>query len=271
MSSSSASPDGKKLRYVPGFFVQGEAKHPAHVAGAPAAHMGLREGAQWRDVYAFMREFEQQHGGSKLKLVVLLRHGEATHNADRARVGDERWEKELEFLPKYVDAPLTQRGSAQADEAAAVLDEEVAAGLQVQHVFVSPLDRTLQTYDRAFTRLKAVPVSVVELARETLGVVNCDRRKFLTPKQKTYPDLDFDHVVSEEDTWWQPDHRETNAEIAHRAMRFLRRVYYDCPDDSVVVVSHSGFSRGCFSALGHRYYRPYNAEFIPLLITDAEI
>lgn len=262
--------DARTLRYVPGFFVQGESKHLAHVAGAAAPHMGLKEGKTWQDVYEYMTKFERLHG-SKLKLVILLRHGEATHNADRARVGDERWEKEYEFLEKYVDAPLTQRGTAQAEEAQAVLDAEIGAGLQLERVFVSPLDRTLQTYERAFTKLREVPVNVVELARETLGVVNCDRRKFLTPKQKAHPDLDFDHVVSEEDTWWQPDHRETNDEIATRAMRFLRRVYYNYSEQSVVVVSHSGFSRGCFTALGHRYYRPYNAEFIPLLITDADI
>ncbi|TDH65939.1 hypothetical protein CCR75_006535 [Bremia lactucae] len=37
----------------------------------------------------------------------------------------------------------------------------------------------------------------------------------------------------------------------------------------VLVVSHSGLCRGCFAVVGHRYYRPRNVEFIPLLLTDA--
>lgn len=263
----------RPLRYVPGFFVQGEAEDPTAIDDAGdqvAPRMGLKSGRTWADVFAYMREFEKQHG-AKLKLVVLLRHGEATHNADRARVGEERWEQELEFLPEYIDAPLTERGREQAIEAAAVVEQETNAGLKLERVFVSPLDRTLETYDRTFAQLKSVPVTVVELARETLGVVNCDRRKFLTPKRKLYPELNFDLVVSEEDTWWRADHRETDDEIAERAQSFLRRVYDNYDEQCVAVVSHSGFSRGCFRALGHRYYRPRNAEYIPLLITDAEI
>ncbi|RLN75490.1 hypothetical protein BBJ28_00000564 [Nothophytophthora sp. Chile5] len=259
----------KPLRSVPGFFAMGISDEPVDEMGAPPMRMGLVDGKAWPDVYAFMRSFEQQHTGHRIKLVILLRHGEATHNATKARVGDKVWEEQYEFKPEFIDAPLTDHGKQQADEAAVMLEKQIAkCGLQLERVFVSPLDRTLQTYDRVFARLKDIPVSVVELARETLGVVQCDRRKLMAPKQAAFPDLDFDHVASEHDTWWQPDHRETNEEIAERAAEFLQHVYYECPENCVLVVSHSGFSRGCFAALGHRYYRPRNAEFIPLLITD---
>lgn len=232
--------------------------------------MGLVDGKAWPDVNEFMDQFELTHPGSRIKLVILLRHGEATHNATKARVGSKLWKEKYEMRPEFIDAPLTTRGKDQADSAALILEHQVAkCGLKLQSVYVSPLDRTLQTYDRVFARLRDIPVYVVELARETLGVVNCDRRKLLAPKQTAYPQLDFSRVASENDTWWQPDHRETADEIAKRAAEFLNELFDKASERCVLVVSHSGFSRGCFAAVGHHYYRPRNAEFIPLLITDA--
>ncbi|KAG3085054.1 hypothetical protein PI124_g19022 [Phytophthora idaei] len=268
--STSPSPVSKHLRCVPGFFLMGISDEPVDEFGDPPMRMGLVDGKAWPDVYKFMDQFKLKHPGRRIKLVILLRHGEATHNATKARVGDKVWEEEYEMRPEFIDAPLTDHGKEQADAAALMLEKQIAkCGLKLQRIFVSPLDRTLQTYDRVFARLRDIPVSVVELARETLGVVNCDRRKLMTPKQAAYPQLDFNHVASEKDTWWQPDHRETREEIATRAAEFLDEVFYKKPESCVLVVSHSGFSRGCFAAVGHRYYRPRNAEFIPLLITDA--
>ncbi|KAG7383959.1 hypothetical protein PHYPSEUDO_003178 [Phytophthora pseudosyringae] len=270
MPTSPPPPVSSRLRCVPGFFLMGVSDEPVDEMGDPPMRMGLVDGKAWPDVYSFMDRFRLQHAGRRIKLVILLRHGEATHNATKARVGDKVWEEQYEMRPEFIDAPLTAHGREQAESAALMLERQIAkCGLQLQRIFVSPLDRTLQTYDRVFARLRDIPVSVVELARETLGVVNCDRRKVLTPKQAAYPHLDFDHVASENDTWWQADHRETNDEIAARAAEFLDDVFDKSPESCMLVVSHSGFSRGCFAAVGHRYYRPRNAEFIPLLITDA--
>ncbi|KAF1775784.1 hypothetical protein GQ600_9734 [Phytophthora cactorum] len=52
----------------------------------------------------------------------------------------------------------------------------------------------------------------------------------MTPKQAAYPQLDFNHVASEKDTWWQPDHRETSEEIATRAAEFLTKCFYKKPE-----------------------------------------
>ncbi|CAI5733712.1 unnamed protein product [Hyaloperonospora brassicae] len=238
--------------------------------GDPPLRMGLMADKSWSDVYAYMDKFALRNPRRRIKLVILLRHGEATHNATKARVGAKLWEEQYERLLEFIDAPLTAHGQGQADAAALMLEEQMEnCDLRVQRVFVSPLDRTLQTYDRVCHHRRDIPVSVMELARETLGVVNCDRRKRVTLKREAYPQLDFVHVASDDDTWWQPDHRETSSEIAARAATFLDKVLYKSPERCVLVVSHSGFCRGCFAAVGHRYYRPRNAEFIPLLITDA--
>ncbi|CEG41808.1 phosphoglycerate mutase family [Plasmopara halstedii] len=266
----SRAPVSKRLRCVPEFFCMSVLNEHIDEMGDPPMRMGLIEGKDWPDVYKFMDHFELTHPGRRMKLVILLRHGEATHNATKASVGSKLWQEKYEMLPEFIDAPLTTRGKNQADSAALILEKQITkSGLKLQRVYVSPLDRTLQTYDRVFNRLRDIPVSVVELARETLGVVNCDRRGFLTPKQTAYPQMDFSRVASEDDTWWQPDHRETAEEIAKRAAEFLDELFDKTSERCVLIVSHSGFSRGCFAAVGHHYYRPRNAEFIPLLITDA--
>uniref|UniRef100_M4BZ79 Uncharacterized protein n=1 Tax=Hyaloperonospora arabidopsidis (strain Emoy2) TaxID=559515 RepID=M4BZ79_HYAAE len=247
--STSSRPVSAHLRCVSGFFRMDMSDEAVDEMGEPPLRMGLLDGKSWADVYAYMDKFRVRNPSRRIKLVILLRHGEATHNATKARVA---------------------RGQGQAEAAASMLEGQIEdCGLQLQRVFVSPLDRTLQTYDRVCHRRRDIPVSVMELARETLGVVNCDRRKVITSKREAYPQLDFVHVASDDDTWWQPDHRETSSEIAARAATFLDKVLDKVDERCVLVVSHSGFCRGCFAAVGHRYYRPRNAEFIPMLITDA--
>lgn len=251
------------LRLVPGFFV-----HDADPPPAPfPPHMGLVEGKTWQDVNELVRN-SQVHG-PKVKLVVLLRHGEGSHNADKARVGNKAWDDEYQFRPEYIDAPMTELGVQQAQSAAKVLEEEVAhGGLLIERVIVSPLDRTLLTYEHAFANLPQFPVTAIEAARETLGVCPCDQRNAMRTKVDKYPRVDFSAIADEEDVLWTPDHRESDTEIEQRALSFLTELYEHHAENHFVVVSHSGFTRGCLRALGRRHFRPHNAEFIPLLLTS---
>ncbi|TMW60854.1 hypothetical protein Poli38472_000896 [Pythium oligandrum] len=250
------------LRLTSGFFVQGDESidDPAHYP----PHLGLEPSKTWGDVDALLKD------GSH-KLVVFLRHGEALHNADKLRVGEKVWEELQQFLEEYIDAPLTATGIQQAATAGGMLKEEVEQrGLKIDAVIVSPLDRTLDTYAGAFKDVSVKsPVIAMELARETLGVCQCDRRKPIPPKKEAFPSIDFTKSIpTDDDSWWLPDHRETDAEIEERGRQFMNHLFYERSERSFVVVSHSGFTRGCLRALGHRYYRPANGEFIPVLLSD---
>ncbi|GLD91938.1 hypothetical protein PINS_up000471 [Pythium insidiosum] len=140
-------------------------------------------------------------------------------------------------------------------------------GLALDLVVVSPLDRTLDTYEHAFADVAVdAPVIALEIARETLGVCTCDRRLPMTSKRAAHPNVDFHLVKDEEDTWWTQDHRETDAEIEARAAEFMRYLLEERPERRIAVVSHSGFIRGSLRALGHRFYRPENGEFVPVII-----
>ncbi|TYZ69339.1 hypothetical protein PybrP1_000113 [[Pythium] brassicae (nom. inval.)] len=254
-----------QLRSVPGFFVQGDSSALALPPFPP--RMGLADDRSWADVNELVHR--SQTLGPKVKLVLLLRHGEALHNADKTRVGVTAWEEHHQFQALYTDAPLTERGVAQAQDAAKLLEEQVAHGkLRIERVVVSPLDRTLQTYELAFANLPHYPASVIEAARETLGVCPCDRRNSLSTKTARYASVDFSAVADEDDVLWTAEHRESDAEIEARALEFLGEIYERHAESHFVVVSHSGFSRACYRALGLRHYRPQNAEFMPLLLTS---
>lgn len=254
------------LTFVRGFFAQDNETVDTFDA-AISTRMGLLEGKTWADVNELINR-SQTHG-PKVKLILLLRHGEGLHNADKARVGDQAWENEFQFLPEYIDAPLTALGVTQSKAAAYLLEEQLATGgeLQLERVIVSPLDRTLETYAHVFANLTQLPATAMEITRETLGVCPCDQRKAMRDKVINYPQVDFSGIKDEEDVLWTAEHRESDTEIEVRALKFLNEVYWNHQDDRITVVSHSGFSRACFRALGHRHYRPQNAEFIPLLLT----
>ncbi|DBA00353.1 TPA: hypothetical protein N0F65_000538 [Lagenidium giganteum] len=257
----------KTLEYVPGFFAQGEPANPQDVGGY-APHMGLLPGKTWEHVDAYI-EGQQKTRGVRVKLILLLRHGEGLHNADKEKYGVQTWEAGQELQEKYIDAPVTAKGIEQSQAAGRMLQEEISRGLKIDRVVISPLDRTLHTYAEAFANSRDIPNTVVELARETLGVVPCDRRKPLAGKRIDFPFADFSEVQDEEDTWWQSDHRETEGEIEDRAQKLLDYLMHSRSESRICVVAHSGISRACFRVVGHRYYRPWNGEFVPLLVQEA--
>jgi broad specificity phosphatase PhoE len=91
----------------------------------------------------------------------------------------------------------------------------------------------------------------VEQAREHLGVHPCDRRRPLAGKRRAFPAVDFDAphgAIAEEDDLWQPEHRETDAEIRDRAFELLRLVATARPEKELAIVSHSGLLRHMLAA-----------------------
>ena len=266
------SADDFRLRYVPGFFVHGSRNSSASSSNAPyPPRMGLLDGVQWADLLQQAPSKDGTCAKQKAtKLVLFLRHGEGIHNVATAQHGAAAWDSHVSKLPEYVDAPLTPLGVDQARDARCMLDHEVQhGGLQLDGVVVSPLDRTLDTYATAFANQQGTPAVVLELARETLGVAQCDRRKPRGPKQAAFPALDFGGVTDDADPWWRPDDRESDAQIDARARALLHHLFYERPEQAIAVVAHSGISRAALRVVGHPFYHPKNAEFVPLLLVEA--
>uniref|UniRef100_M4BZ78 RxLR effector candidate protein n=1 Tax=Hyaloperonospora arabidopsidis (strain Emoy2) TaxID=559515 RepID=M4BZ78_HYAAE len=249
------------FHYRPGFFVQGDSSQVVPTTNLP--RMGLVEGKTWHDVQAEIDA--KQREGVEVKLIVFLRHGEGIHNVAIAQYGA-AWDT-VGRDPKYTDAPLTALGMQQAGAASVVLNDAVANGLHLQHVVISPLERTLRTFTIAYqNQTTGITKKPMELAREILGVFTCDKRRSISEKRLEYPDLDFSKIASDEDPWWKADHRETDAEMEVRATKLLEVIFDTTTAQNVGVVSHSVFGAALLRAIGHHEYALDTATFLPLLI-----
>ena len=73
-------------------------------------------------------------------------------------------------------------------------------------------------------------------------------------------------LVSNNDTWWRNNERESEKAIKQRAHAFLERIFDQVPEDIVFVVTHSGFLAAALKAVGREGYSAANAELVPALV-----
>jgi broad specificity phosphatase PhoE len=135
-----------------------------------------------------------------------------------------------------MDARLDETGRAQATALGQRIRE---ARMQVDVVLVSPLTRTLETGSLMFPE-RGVPFVAIEMCREAFGGHPCDQRRPLSVVAKEFPHVDFGLVSTDEDTWHDPNRRETVREVSIRADRFLATLRAR-PERNIVVVSHGVF------------------------------
>lgn len=85
-----------------------------------------------------------------------------------------------------------------------------------------------------------VPFVAVELCREAHGGHPCDQRRPVSAVGPEFPHVDFTGVGTDEDTWHNPDRRETVREVSIRCDKFLHYLRTR-PERNIVVVSHGVF------------------------------
>lgn len=114
--------------------------------------------------------------------VYLIRHGQSEFNAAH---------NEGEADPMIFDAPLTEKGRMQAEQARIAIRE-----LGIQQVITSPLSRAIQT---ALTIFQGIaPISVQAGHRELLSH-SCDMGRAPSALQMEFSSLSFDHL---DEIWW---------------------------------------------------------------------
>ncbi|KAL6753985.1 histidine phosphatase superfamily [Haematococcus lacustris] len=197
------------------------------------------------------------------------------------------------------DAELTQQGEEQGRYLNSILAgggwfPRITGGLPTRAV-VSPLSRCLHTALLVGKDLDIPVYSVEEAARETLGEDTCDaRRSVHDPDSKgdlegpcsyeqglrtKFPEFDFPilnaskgaaapgfGLISDADTLWT-DERETQKQQIKRAKGFLHTLFDSAPEQVVVVITHSGFTRSILLAMQREPYRPQNTELVPAIVT----
>ena len=173
----------------------------------------------------------------------------------------------------YFDAPLTNLGRAQAQNASSRLRFLANTGLHIDRVIVSPLTRTLQTAQLA-THGELTGVTgrfeAVELLRERMGMYPCDSRHGRDFLEATFGDIaDFRYVPrGSNDTYWSPEYRESESEVEERVLRFLKWLWSRHPDDNILlVVTHSHFIRALYKVVRlSPLEMPANADIIPIIL-----
>lgn len=178
--------------------------------------------------------------GSIVKIVHLIRHGLAAHNLASLEAAAAGHSKDSVMAdPAFTDPALTPDGEAGAAAHAPALR---AAAPPVGRVFVSPLQRTLQTATLAFGGPDGFPCPVVavEACRERWGGHYADRRRPLCEAARQFPAVDFSSVEHNVDALWKLDERETLAHVGARACEVVALIKSD-PAPVIAVVTHSVF------------------------------
>ncbi|XP_051123856.1 phosphoglycerate mutase-like protein isoform X2 [Andrographis paniculata] len=232
----------------------------------------------------------------RCKTIHLVRHAQGFHN-----VAGEK-DHSAYLSPVLFDAQLTPLGWQQVDN---LRNHIQATGLlkRVELVVVSPLLRTMQTavgvfgggsYENgvdapplmventgncnrpAISSLNCPPFVAVELCREHLGVHWCDKRRSITEYSPLFPAIDFSLIESDDDSLWNAEVREPDADLAARGVKFFNWLGTR-KEKEIAVVTHSGFLIHTLSSFGNDCHpsvkteicRPFNnCELRSVVIVD---
>eukprot|EP00551_Chaetoceros_affinis_P004960 CAMPEP_0203671546 /NCGR_PEP_ID=MMETSP0090-20130426/7297_1 /ASSEMBLY_ACC=CAM_ASM_001088 /TAXON_ID=426623 /ORGANISM="Chaetoceros affinis, Strain CCMP159" /LENGTH=238 /DNA_ID=CAMNT_0050536631 /DNA_START=127 /DNA_END=840 /DNA_ORIENTATION=+ len=174
----------------------------------------------------------------------IVRHGVAYHNLpikvkSKAEDGTNRYTYHHPDKrdPKYIDSKLVlPKAHQQARKAGTRLrkalnesndGEMVAAKKKLDCVLVSPLSRCLETAYFIMNELQGnhsslpPPWVCKEELREAFGIHYSDKRSCKSTLQETWPHVQFDPNMKEEDEDWKPDERETFMNLHQRIDNFL--------------------------------------------------
>lgn len=102
--------------------------------------------------------------------------------------------------------------------------------------------------------------------REVIGEHTCDKRRTRTYIEQKYPTFSVDPGLAEEDPWWRPDHRETDAEQELRLRQFLDDMFGSDDATYISVTAHSGAIRNMLKILGHREFALETGAVIPVVV-----
>ncbi|KAL3921042.1 MAG: hypothetical protein SGILL_002959, partial [Bacillariaceae sp.] len=182
------------------------------------------------------------------KIVHFQRHGQGYHNLMGDILRDAGIKPDIDskdptinpwIRPEIVDSPLTETGKWQCEQ-----QQGVASTLKPDLVVVSPLARTIQTAKLSFAAytdsVQSVPWIVHEGCREELGVLTCNKRRSLSDIKAEHPDLEF-FEMTEEDTLWNPNERESSQSKNERIYDFLVNFIANRDESSIAVITHSAW------------------------------
>lgn len=214
--------------------------------------------------------------GSRIKLMFLARHGQGTHNWAIVKYGQKEWDDHWSLLNGDgtvvwgPDAELTQLGKNQASDNNTAWKAQLDLGVPLpSRYFVSPFTRALDTMRLTWDSIgySGDRPLVMEHLREDIGEHTCDMRRTRSYIQDRFGDLvEIDKSVTELDSLWTADHRETAAEHDARSLHFLNWLFDNVSDNTVSITSHSGTTNSILRLINHRPFELPPGGMIPVVV-----
>ena len=165
------------------------------------------------------------------KTLYCIRHGLSEHNINYFKYGSKTF-----YDPMFTDTKLVEDGIHQAIS----LSESWEKINDIELVLVSPLMRTLQTYDIIFKDLNT-PVIALDYIREyPLGLQTCNKRSTKQEYMKLFPKVDFSNLQTNYDELWFPEREETIDELNIRIDKMLQFIK-SRPETHIAIINHSSF------------------------------
>ena len=165
------------------------------------------------------------------KTIYCIRHGIARHNILYPLIQEQAYRGE-----ENIDTKLTEVGKKQAEKLKEIWHEHN----EIELVITSPLSRTLETASILFKDTK-VPILAQELLREyPLGLDTPNKRASRTKLIKTYPEVDFSLILSDQDTLWRENESELPENLKKRVQK-TKEWLLDRPEKTIALVGHSTF------------------------------
>ena len=163
------------------------------------------------------------------KLLYLIRHGHALHNALFPTLGVQAFR-----IPEVIDAPLTEIGLKQASD----LGDSWLDKKDIELVLVSPLMRCLQTATAIFD--PETPMKCQEFLREyPIGEDTCNKRSDTETLKDKFPTVNFTDINLLNDSLWTEE-RESIEGLDQRIEEMITYIR-GRPEHKIAIVSHSSY------------------------------
>ena len=165
-----------------------------------------------------------------IKNLYLIRHGHSLHNELFNKIGVKAFR-----IPDCIDSPLTNEGHLQSIE----LGQSWPKKREIELILVSPLSRTLDTAMNIFGDTDIPMISEEFLREYPIGEDTCNKRSSLTHLKNKYPRVKF-NLISDNDTLWTQDYRETIDELEQRLDEMVKYLQ-DRKETNIAIVGHSSY------------------------------
>ncbi|KAK7686885.1 hypothetical protein QCA50_009961 [Cerrena zonata] len=242
---------------------------------------GLEDQHTWNDVIEEVQRLNNKHGHKKqYKLFFLARHGEAWHNVAEEYYSSKEWNCEWQMKDgngtiEWFDAKLTSTGEGQIERLSKAWDSQIHHNNAPipQLYYISPLTRTLQTFELTWSNLINIYDSkpkVVELARETYGIGTESKRHNASYIDFNFPFVKFDTGFTFNDDLWIPDKHESHQHRNYRAHLLLNEIFKKDDNTVISITSHSGLISSILKVIGHRKWELKTGQMVPVIIEGSK-